>query len=90
MKASSQSLMLSIMPAPRSPGVTFYTVKIDGNPRGSSCNVSAAETAMQCTLEGLAPNIEYKSLSAACLKVADSPVCSEAVSLIARTNNSGK
>ncbi len=90
MKASSKSLMFSIMPAPHSPGVTFYLVKTDGNSTNSSCVVNATEAAMQCELEGLAPNTEYLVLTSACMTAVDSHVCSEPISLLGWTVRSGK
>ncbi len=90
MRASSESLMFSIMPAPESPGVMFYSVKTDGNSTNSSCVVNATETAMQCELEGLSSNTEYLVLASACMTVDDSHVCSEAISLLAWTVSPGK
>ncbi len=90
MRASSESLMFSIMPAPHSPGVTFYSVKTDGNSTISSCVVNATEAAMQCELEGLTPNTEYLVLTSACMTAGDLLVCSEEISLLAWTVSPGK
>ncbi len=90
MRASAESLIFSIMPAPHSPGVSFYSVKTDGNSTNSSCIVNATKAAMQCELEGLTPNTEYLVLASACMTAFDSHVCSEAISLLAWTVSSGK
>ncbi len=90
MRASSESLMFSIMPAPESPGVTFYSVKTDGNSTNSSCFVNATETAMQCELDGLTPNTEYLVLTSACMMAVDRLVCSEEISLLVWTESPSK
>ncbi len=77
------------MPAPDSPGVTFYSLKTDGNSTNSSCVVNATEAAMQCELDGLTPNTEYLVLTSACVTAVDSLVCSEEISLLAWTVSPG-
>ncbi len=90
MRASSESLMFSIMPAPQSPGVTFYSVITDGNSTNSSCVVNATEVVMQCELDGLTPNTEYLVFASACMTAGDSHVCSDEISLLAWTVSPGK
>ncbi len=72
------SLMLSVMPAPDSPGVTHYRAVVEGySSTNPSCLVKAQATAMQCELEGLTKATNYLIMTRACVLTSDIDICGE-------------
>ncbi len=56
-EARVNSIVVSLMPAPDSPGVTYYKAEVEGNSStNSSCLMTAATTVMECELKGLNQN----------------------------------
>ncbi len=67
-----------IMPAPDSPGVTYYTAvtvaKSDSNP---NCSVQADNAIMDCEITGLAAGTNYTVLVSACIGWSEEDTCGE-------------
>ncbi len=84
------SLMLSVMPAPDSPGVTHYRAVVEGDSStNSSCLVKAQATAMECELKGLTKATDYLIMTRACVMTSDVDICGEGITLTARTLDQG-
>ncbi len=89
-QVKKRSLLLSVMPAPDSPGVTHYRAVIEGNSStNSSCLVKAQATAMVCELKGLTKATEYLIMTRACVMTSDVDICGEGMELAARTLDQG-
>ncbi len=79
------------MPAPDSPGVTYYKAKVGGNSStNSSCLMTPATTVMECELKGLNQNTEYTITARACVATSDADICGESIELTAKTLTESK
>ncbi len=84
------SLMLSVMPAPDSPGVTHYRAVVEGDSStNSSCLVKAQVSAMECELKGLTKATDYLIMTRACVMTSDVEICGDGMELAARTLDQG-
>ncbi len=89
-QVKKRSLVLSVMPAPDSPGVTHYKAVVEGNSStNSSCLVKAQVTAMECELEGLTKATDYLIMTRACVMTSDVDICGDGIELTARTLDQG-
>ncbi len=86
------SIMLSIMPAPRSPEVTHYIIYLTGN---SSTDLpphilKGKREQMEYEVTGLAEESDYSVAVKACVAWNGSDVCGESIEITATTTLSGE
>ncbi len=80
------SIVISLVPAPDSPGVTFYKAEVEGNfSTNSSCLIMPTAAVMECELEGLTQDTEYSITARACITNSDADICGERINLTAKT-----
>ncbi len=79
------------MPAPDSPGVTFYRAEVeDISSTNSSCLLMATAAVMECELKGLNQNTEYTITARACVATGSADVCGASIELTTKTLSHGK
>ncbi len=80
------SIVISLVPAPDSPGVTYYKADVEGNSStNSSCLIMATAAVMECELGGLNQDTEYTITARACVATSDGDICGERINLTAKT-----
>ncbi len=85
------SIVISLMPAPDSPGVTYYKADVEGNSStNSSCLMTAATTVMECELDGLNQNTNYTIAARACISTGEADICGGSIELTVKTLIQGK
>ncbi len=90
-EARVHSIVISLMPAPDSPGVTFYKAEAEGNSStNSSCLMTAATTVIECELDGLDKDTEYMITARACVAAGEADICGGSIELTAKTLPQGK
>ncbi len=80
------SIVISLVPAPDSPGVTHYKADVEGNSStNSSCLIMATAAVMECELGGLTQDTECTISARACITTSDADICGESIALTAKT-----